>query len=258
MYYKSNAILKISDVEISFDEYNFEWSYESNDDNTPSFLELSIANLSKELRNDIKKNKTAIFYFGYNGEMSEFLTGAIDTVTTTYEKIGTKTNIKIIESAITNYKDISTSFTKGAQADYIIKHIASLSNISIGELTLVKNLTYKAGYVAYGKAINLIKQIAASCGSSMKVNGNIVDIYDPKSTTKKLNYLVDFTTGLLSEPEEYKEDKKEYDYKIKMMAYPDFKKSSIFKIDSETHDGYVQILKLNINNFVAEYVVMTR
>ena len=43
-----------------------------------------------------------------------------------------------------------------------------------------------------------------------------------------------------------------------MMAYSDFKKNSIFKVDSDTYDGYVQILKLNINNFVAEYIVMTR
>lgn len=258
MYYRANAVLKISDIEISFEDYNFDWSYESNDDDTPNFLEISIANLSSELRNSIKKNNTAIFYFGYNGEVSEFLTGAINVISHEYNSTGITTKLKIIESAITNYSNISTSYSKGTKADYIIKNIANLASISINDLVLVNNIVYKSGYVAYGKAINLIKQIAASCGSSMKVNGNVIDIYNPSSTSKKLNYLIDFTTGLLAEPEELKEDDKEYDYKIKMMAYSDFKKNSIFKIDSDTYDGYVQVLKFTIDNFVAEYVVMTR
>ena len=85
-----------------------------------------------------------------------------------------------------------------------------------------------------------------------------MNIYNASSTKKTTSHLIDFESGLLSEPEVFTEEKKDYDYKIKCMAFPDLKKNSIFKIKSDTYSGYVQILKLSVSDFVAEYVVMTR
>ena len=110
MYMRAGAILKIANVEISFDDFKFEWSYTAEDDDTPNFLELSLHNLSSELKSSIKKGISTIFNFGYGDDISEFIVGVVDTVTHERQSTSIVTKIKIFESDITNFSNISTSF----------------------------------------------------------------------------------------------------------------------------------------------------
>lgn len=255
MYLKANAFFRIGSVEIEYDKYNFEWSYESTDDNSPNYLDIKIPNLSEELKQSIKKGSSCVFSFGYNDSISDLIYGTVDSIQKTLSTVDNFISLKIIETSSAAFSDTSKSYSKGVKSSDIIKDIANEKKLLIKKLVLVKDISHKAGYVAYGKAINIIKKLVEACGSSLLVEGSDLTIYNPKDKIKTEIEVINYNTGLLSEPSEHSEKGKPYDYSIDCIAFNSLRKNSVIKIESDTLKAYAKIIKFSIDNFKAEYII---
>ena len=75
-------------------------------------------------------------------------------------------------------KHSALSFGKGVSAETIIRRVASDAGIKLSRVYLAKPKTYKKGYTSHGKPINVIKEIAKACGSSVYYRRGAIIIDD--------------------------------------------------------------------------------
>lgn len=254
-YKKSVAKIRINDTIIDYETYNFDWSYTAKDDSTPNFLQLEIPNLSKKFRESISKNDTVIFEFGFDNDTGTIIQGYIDQKTFRRDDVVTNyTVLNVIDVDSNVFTEISKTY-KNKNTEYIIKDIASALGLTVSSLSLGTNTSHVNGYVAYGKGINIIKQLVEKNGSKLKLEGDILYIYEEDNEEVTNPILFNFETGLLSEPSEYQEDGKEYTHVLKSLANHKITKDSVIRIESEDLKSYARILKYDLSNWTANYYI---
>lgn len=254
-YKQSKAKIRINNIIIDYDNYNFEWSYEAKDDSTPSFLELRIPNLDKDDRVALKKDDPVIFDFGFDNDIGTIIQGRIDQKS--FESFNSVTNytiLKVMDVENNIFGKISKTY-KNKNTEFIIRDIASQLNLIIKQLDLGTNTSHVNDYVAYGKGINIIKQLVNKNGSELKLEGDLIYVYREGDEVVSNPFLYNFDTGLLSEPAEYEEEGKEYTHVFKALANHQIRKNDIVRVDSEDLKTYAKILKYSVSNWVAEYYI---
>jgi hypothetical protein len=254
-FLKSKAKIRINNIIIDYDEYNFEWSYEAKDDSTPSFLSLRIPNLAKNFMNSIKKGDPVIFDFGFDNNVGTLIQGRIDQKS--FESSDLVTNytvLKVIDIDGKIFGNVSKTY-KNKNTEYIINDIANQLGLIVKQLDLTTNTSHINDYVAYGKGINIIKQLVNKNGSELKLEGDLIYIYREQDEVIKNPFLYNFETGLISEPSEYEEEGKEYTHVFKALANHELRKDNIVRIDSKDLKSYCKILKYSISNWKTEYYV---
>ena len=254
-YKQSIAKIRINNIIINYDNYNFDWNYEAKDDSNPSFLELRIPNLDKNDRNNIKKNDPVIFDFGFDNDIGTIIQGRVDQKSfESFDSVTNYTVIRVIDVASNIFGQISKTY-KNKNTEYIIRNIASQLGLIIKQLDLNTNTSHINDYVAYGKGINIIKQLVEKNGSKLKLEGDLVYVYKEEDERIINPFLYNFDTGLITEPNKYEEENKEYTHVFKALANHKLRKDSIVRIESEDLKSYCKILKYSVSNWVAEYYV---
>lgn len=259
MLEKSVAEIKIGTSLITFDKYNFAWSYESKNDNNPSFLELTIPNLSKEFQKSINKNTVVSFSFGSGNSVGVLVTGYVDKKEVTkLDNVTEMTRLIVLDSDVSVFNDINKSYVKNTKSSYIIKDICDNVGLILKQLELKSDKQYLSGYVAYGKAVNIIKKIVSDCKSNIKIDGVELSIYDTTKQSKNSISLIKFGTGLLEEPlptEWGKDEEQIFDYSVRCIAIANLRKNSIIRVEGSELKFYGKIIEINITDFIATYYV---
>lgn len=254
-YVKSEAIIRINDVIISFEDYNFSWSYTTNDDNSLSFLELSIPNLAKKFVNKISKNDPVIFSYGYDGKIGTLIKGTINKKKIVRNDAITEVlQLKVIEVAPNAFLEISKSYGIGTKCSDIIKDLARDSDLVIDNLELVKDLVHRSGYVAFDNVSNILRRLVSACGSKIRIQDNIINIYDENSQIKTNAIVINYDTGLLKDPESIEESDKGYNYIVTTLANVNIRKNTVLKLETTDINTYVKVVKFTVRDFKGEYI----
>ena len=256
-FLKSSATLTISDTIIDYETYPFSWSYTDTDDDTPSYLEVEIPNLTKTYRESISIGDGVVFNFGFDDDTGTLIQGYVDKKSyDSNDAVTDYTNLKILDTDSDIYGKISTTYVNKS-SKYIITDIVSKLGMTLKLLNLKTNVSHINDYTAYGKGLPILKKLVNQCGSKIRVEGSQVYIYNEDDETVGTYYLVNFETGLLKAPEEYTEDGKSYTHVFASLANHNLRKNSIVKVDIDDFKSYCKILKMNISDWKAIYYVKT-
>lgn len=186
-----------------------------NQDVDPSEATVTIYNLSESSQNKITKGTFVTVYAGYDSDTGILSQGeitkvekaqstAVDKPFTFYFSEGKKTDEK---------KDIEMSFNKGTTGKTIIERVAGKAKIKIERLELKNNKSYKDGYTASGRAIDIIKEVAEYCESNFYYRRGQINIRSIKTDADSVE--LSYETGLINdlsrfeEENELEDDKKE-------------------------------------------------
>jgi len=251
----STAKLQIAGLIITNEEYEFDWRYQDKNDNNPSFLEISLPNLTKKFQNKILKGTQAIFDFGFDKIGGTLVNGTVDTKTVSFPDDVTEiTKLKIIEIDVNGFSEISKSY-KNKKTSFIIQDIANELGYIIKTLELKSDILQQNGYVAYGKGINIMKKLVQQANINIRIEGNFIYIYDTDIEVKETSYIIKFGAGLLKAPLQIEETGKDYDYVIEALANPEIRKNSVIKVETENLNSFCKVIELDLDNWVGQYFV---
>lgn len=250
-----NAQIVIGATVINFSDYEFKWSFADEGD-VMNVLTLKIPNIAKDTLSDIKKESSLIFSFGYGENVGVFITGSIIGISEVYVGINRYLTIKAQQAdAAASEVFISKSYAPATNASAVILDLCRLAGFKIKTLSLRVDIRYLTGTQRYGNVVTELQKIAKSCGSSLSISGTHISITHKGTPTTSEVVRLDFTSGLLNEPEKCTDKSKTYDYKITAMASPDIENGTILYIQSNTLNTYVRVSEFIINDFIATYSV---
>lgn len=110
-----------------------------------------------------------------------------------------KTKIKRTRYTVKKKVYTNLSFKKGVKPSVAIKKIAKESGIKISSMKLAEDKPFKKGYTVSGKPLDAINKLVKRCKSRMFYDRDQLKIDDLKKS-KKTHIILDYTSGLLSEP----------------------------------------------------------
>lgn len=113
--------------------------------------------------------------------------------------IAGKTKIKRTRYTVKKKVYSNLSFKKGVKPSVAIKKIAKESGIKISSTKLAEDKPFKKGYTVSGKPLDAINKLVKRCKSKMFYDRDQLKIDDLKES-KKTHIILDYTSGLLSEP----------------------------------------------------------
>jgi len=256
-FLQSKATLTIDNTIIDFTTYPFTWTYTDSDDDTPSYLEVDIPNLTKEFRESITTDSSVVFNFGFDDDVGTLIQGYVDKKTHSMEDAVTdKTHIKVLDTDSNVYETVTKTYINKS-TKYIITDLADKLGLIVKELDLKNNISHINDYVCYGKGLPLLKKLVNQCGSKLRIEGNQIFVYNPSNESTDNYYLITFDTGLLSPPEEYTEDKKEYTHSFTCLANHNLRKGSVVRVECDDFKQYCKILKMSLTDWTATYYVKT-
>lgn len=239
--------------------YEVLWNYSQKDNDSPANLKIQILNLSKSDTEDFKVNEGYIFQFGFADQLGVFSTGYVNQIESKMVGTDSVLTLNCVESSLDGFIEVSRSFEVNSKADYIIRTVCGDSGLILNNLSLNTNKNYSNGFVAYGKANTILKKVVDNCNSKMSINGNKINVYSDNNN-KRLPLLLTFDSGLLEEPErsvfvQKNNNKKQYDYMIKSLAFNELKKGDIFKVKTEEINTFVKVNLMEVTDYIANYFV---
>ena len=253
MLFNQSANLEVGAIKIQYPNFEMNWSYKTEADNTPAVLEVSIFNLSDTSINNMKLNDKCTFNFGYNDDIGALCTGYLKGIETT-NGIDKETKLTILEANLGYNKEINKSYDRLSSASYIIQDIATQCELFVKKLDLVNDFRFETGYSAKGKSLDLIKKIVDKTKSKITIKDNLIYIYN-ENTVKEGNIIIDYTSGLLKEPKKNQDTSLKFDYAVESLPLYQLKKGDIFSLKANFVKGNVRVKAFEINNWVAVYEV---
>lgn len=269
--YNSNCEAVICEQVFStLDGMTIKWNYESKIDDLPR-MTITVVNPAIEAVEQIKQLGSALFRFGYEGDVEPYFSGFVDSYEYREGNIDKELEIRCIEQDKVIFSTLSVSYKSDTTADYIITDIAKRSGFNIKQLDLTQNKTYLTGYCVYGKPLNEIREIAEDCGANVKLEGKDLYVYNT-NINKNQAVVLDFESGLLEEPRlalksKYEElskkpeerEKTTYTHTVRSLAIPLIKLNSIVIVRGEREEFTGQVTEMTVSdNFEAEYKMMKR
>ena len=248
---------------------DIEWNYKDDDDK-PATFEITIKGLSQTTASKIRLKDNVVLNAGFDSDIGEIAKGFV------IDKVYNKNELKIICSELDiKFNDIvSVSYEPGTLASQIITDLARKINFFVKQLDLEVDVIYENGESITGHGLKEIQDIVLDCESKINIKNNLLYIYSDVSIQGN-KYILDFSSGLLEQPkineelrekieikptkkgietkkkEEKKdtEEKNKYDYQIVSLLIHYIKKGDIIQIESDTYNGDLKIIAIDINDF---------
>lgn len=196
---------------VNSNDFDVEFNSTFNLDEEPNEVEVYIKNLSATTINTyIKKDKRLVVNAGYAGDFGTISSGFIIDVDTGWNGSDKDTAISGFD-ATQQYLDtfISKSYGKGITALQIIMDLLKITGLTVGEITLVKNIQYANGRVVTGKVRNILKEIVVKdCQTNLQITNGAVFI---RAIAQGLEtgFILSPETGLIGSPEPMEDVKDE-------------------------------------------------
>ncbi len=248
---KSQAKLTLGSNLIDFDKYNFEWSYTEEAEKL-TYLKIRISNLTKDTLADLKKGLPVTFDYGYDDNLSTAIIGTIEKTETDNGTVTTTTTIEVKAVSANPSQKVSKTY-KNKPHSYIIRDLATMLGLRISKLDLKTDKDNPIGRVVYGNGIREIRDLVLDCGSEMVLNGDDIRIYT--AGKKGVAYVINFETGMLREPTQSQQEKKEFDYTVEALSNAEIRRGDTLKIESSELKTFCEIVKMEVEDFVTRYYV---
>ena len=133
------------------------------------------------------------------------------------------------------------SFKKNTKASTIVKKVAKESGIKLAKVNLNYDRKYTNGYTAKSKPMKVIEQIASDSDTDIIYRNDAIYL-EKLDSKRKLNLYIDYTTGLLEEPEyQADNDSKVAQWQVTFL-YRSLAVGDVFHLKSKAVTGWVIVL----------------
>lgn len=233
-------IYKSDDIDM---EFNIPFSTE----NEPDISTISIYNLSPSSIASIKKNTSISLSAGYGKDIGMLISGVVTSFDTTIDLTDKKTTVKVATAA-NAWKEIKVhkTYAKGTTSKDIMSDLIGSFGVTIADMSIVKNVTYKKGKTISGRLKDVVKKLAKETNSKFYMDKDraYVRDYDKGSFS---GFLLSGATGLIGSPEraEIREGEKKttQGWKVKCLLNHNIFTDSIIAIDSKIVKGNFRVVK---------------
>lgn len=219
-------------------------------DDTPNLnhAEIKIFNLSNSTIKSFKNKQQMIVNAGYEGDVGSVFIGAIYDIDSKKEGIDKVTTIKAIDASDQRARlRVNRSYKKGTRASQIITDLCRLSGISIGQLSLKKDVQYRNGKNVSGKPLSLLKQLSKDCNSRFKITKGLAYFYHGKQGNN-VRFVFGPRTGLIGSPEPFKREEDEVvvrGYNVRTLLNHRVQENSIIELKSDVVTGKFRVIEGN-------------
>ena len=133
------------------------------------------------------------------------------------------------------------SFKKNTKGSTIVKKVAKKAGIKLAAVHLNYDRTYTNGYTAKAKPMKVIEQIASDCDTDIIYR--YAKIYLERLDSKrKKNLYIEYSTGLLSEPEYQADDDSKVTQWQVTFLYRSLAVGDVFHLKSRAVTGWVIVM----------------
>ncbi|NHN29444.1 phage protein [Paenibacillus agricola] len=248
--------IQAGNVSLSNKNFTIEFTVPFDNDLLPNESEIKIFNLSDTTIGSFKSDEKLIVNAGYEGNTGAILQGFISRVTTAFSGVDKTTTIYVLDSEnLSSRKLEDIAYAEGTMASKILEEMAGQLGLEVAQMNLNQDVRYDGGYTATGEITDIIKKLAADCGTSAYINKGRLYI---RNLREGADDLIDISanTGLIGQPEASTEGTFEV-MKLKTQLQHRVTTASVIKLNSKRHkDVTLHIRKgshrYNGSDFVTE------
>lgn len=246
-FWKQRVELIAGSKQFTNDKFEIDFNIEFGDSDNPDMSEVYIYNLSNETIASIKSKAGVILNAGYDGDVGEILNGKIEKIETYWEGVDKVTKI-IVGDGSTEWqiKKANKTYQAGSTSKYIINDLANQLGLEIGEINLVKDVTYKKGRTIATQLQQALRSVVKDTGSRMFIDKGKLYIRPPTKGTKT-GFLLSADTGLIESPqiieEEDEKGNKVVKYNVRCLLNHRITTDSIIQVKSKTINGNYKVKK---------------
>jgi len=239
----SGKILTLSDVDIEF-------TYSFNTDENPNELEVVLYNLSDTTINtQAVKNKQIMINAGYEGDVGNIAKCVIVSSNTAWHGVDKVTTIKAIDASDRYLnRSLSKTYKPNTTALEIIRDISNMTGLAMGEISLVKNISYPRGRSVTGRLRDILKSIVTTdCATNLQVKNGVILIRNV-GAGMATGAVLSPETGLIGSLEPVDSNEKipkevQPDYKAQCLLNYRIGAMARVRIDSRVRKGDAVVLK---------------
>lgn len=195
--------IRVGSRSLSSEDFTIEFTVPFDNDLLPNESEIKIYNLTDTTINLFKLKEELIINAGYKGNTGTILKGNISKCSTQYSGVDKITTIHVLDAEkMSDRKVNDLAFAENTKASTILKQMTKELGITVAQMYLNEDMNYEDGYTATGEITDIIKKIAADCGTSAYINKGELYIRNLRLGNDTVVYL-SADSGLIGQPEEF-------------------------------------------------------
>ncbi|SFL09759.1 hypothetical protein SAMN03159341_103193 [Paenibacillus sp. 1_12] len=217
-------------------DFTIEFTVPFDNDLLPNESEIKIYNLTDDTIKEFEVGKKLIINAGYTGNVGMILQGVISNKVTQYSGVDKTTTIHVLDAENKDKSEVKDiAFAKGTPASKILDQMTSELGIHVAQFFLNEDFVYEEGYTATGRITDIIKKIAADCGTSAYVNKGQLYIRNLRHGNDAAIAL-SAESGLIGQPESF--DEGEYGFeglRLKSQLQHRITTATVIKLNSKRY-----------------------
>ncbi|WP_408956238.1 phage protein [Natroniella sp. ANB-PHB2] len=228
--------LQIRDKIIRYPDLHIEFETEFDVDSDANNGFIRVYNLSKSTINDIKKGLPFKLKAGYKNNFGTIMVGSIASSNTEWN-VPDKITELIVSDNSEDWlsKTVNKTWRKNTRASTIMKDIADLLPIAIGEIAPVNDNRYPKGKTFSTKIKVALEELAADTNSKFHISRGRLFIREPlKGKQEVVNLNKD--TGLIATPQRI-EDGDEERWLVQSLLNYRIESDSVINVESKSING---------------------
>ncbi len=255
-YWMQKAEILVANKKFINDDFEIDFNVTFDDNPEPNISEVTIYNLSDNTIAQLKKGANLILNAGYEGDVGTILLGTIESQETGWEGVDKVTKLTVGEGSEQWLKAyVNKSYAPGITSKAILTDLAGMFGMELGELNLVKNITYARGRSVSGMLQSVIRQVVAETGSKFHISQGKI-LIRPWEAGTETGFLLNADTGLIESPQPFEEEGKT-GYKVRMLLNHRITVDSILQIESKTANGTFRVRKgAHTGDFITDVEVV--
>jgi hypothetical protein len=197
-YWLRSATLQIGAKRFSIDDLTFEFTCPFADSDEPDAASIKVYNLNAQSRNALREHDVIILNGGYENDVGVIFVGQIAKFASEKKGVDWVTTI-LATAAMSEWldKQVNKTYNKNIQASAILADLLNIFGLEVGQLQLVKDITYPRGRVCKGPLRTVLGEIIMSdCKSRFLIKQGQIIISDPNNGDRR-GYVLTGATGLL-------------------------------------------------------------
>lgn len=228
-------------------KFDIEFDIEFTDDSKLNHAEIVLYNLAPNRINNIRKGTPVIVQAGYEKDVGAIFMGAVYEAKTVREGVDRKTTIKAVDATdqVSKLK-VNKTYQAGTRASQIIRDLAGLSGLSLGALSLPRDIVYRSGKTVQGSIIKNLKRLAQDVGAKFHISNQKIYIRGGKEGDN-IQFLFNADRGLIGTPEPFVEEddkgKEIRGYKVLGLLQHRIRADAIITVESSIIKGQYRVRK---------------
>ena len=231
--------------QFAYQGYEIHFTMTFDDTEDPDQASVKIYNLTPETENAIEVGGDFILESGYQGDVGTLLEGIITDVHGEVDGTERVCDIEATDSTEECLnKQVTKSFDPGTKASEVLDFVTSEAGLTMRENRLEDDVEYKRGYVADGKAREVIKDVVINdCKSKAVVTNQELSAIPWTDAIDDAGIVLSQDTGLIGTPTRISGDHTIRTYEAKCLLEHRLRAGMVVLVHSTTANGAFLIKK---------------